>query len=133
MAELKAVTDALEVKFAADLKVVQDHADLLDVKLQEKGATTQNVDTLVKSIKDNFEGISNVRKGNAVQVKAVGNMTLPVNLTGDAPRDYNLNVVLVPGQALNVSDLVGSVNIEGGTYTYPRETGGEGSISTQII
>ena len=36
--ELKAVTDALEVKFAADLKVVQDHADLLDVKLQEKGA-----------------------------------------------------------------------------------------------
>ena len=129
--ELKAATEAMEAKFAADLKAVQDHADKLDVKLQEKSATTANEDTLVKSIKENFEGISNVRKGNAVQVKAVGNMTLPVNLTGDAPRDYNLNVVMTPGQLLNVSDLVGSVNIAGGTYTYPRETGGEGSISAQ--
>ena len=129
--ELKAATEAMEAKFAADLKAVQDHADKLDVKLQEKAVATANEDTLVKSIKENFEGISNVRKGNAVQVKAVGNMTLPVNLTGDAPRDYNLNVVMTPGQLLNVSDLVGSVNIAGGTYTYPRETGGEGSISAQ--
>ena len=129
--ELKAVTDALEAKFTADLKVVQDHADKLDVKLQERGSETKGEDTLVKSIKDNFEGISNVRKGNALQVKAVGNMTLPVNLTGDAPRDYNFDTVMVPSQLLNVSDLVGSVNISGGTYTYPRETGGEGSISAQ--
>ena len=129
--ELKSATEAMEAKFTADLKAVQDHADKLDVKLQEKSATTANEDTLVKSIKENFDNISNVRKGNAVQVKAVGNMTLPVNLTGDAPRDYNLNVVMTPGQLLNVSDLVGSVNIAGGTYTYPRETGGEGSISAQ--
>jgi HK97 family phage major capsid protein len=128
--ELKAATEAMEAKFAADLKAVQDHADKLDVKLQEKSAATANEDTLVKSIKENFDNISNVRKGNAVQVKAVGNMTL-ANLTGDAPRVYNNNVVMVPGQLLNVSDLVGSVNIEGGTYTYPRETGGEGSISAQ--
>jgi HK97 family phage major capsid protein len=129
--ELKNATDAMEAKFSAELKSVQDHADKLDLKLQDKASGTKNEDTLVKSITENFKGISEVRKGNAVQVKAVGNMTLPVNLTGDAPRDYNLNVVLVPGQALNVSDLVGSVNIEGGTYTYPRETGGEGSISSQ--
>jgi len=129
--EVKAVKDELEAKFTADLKVVQDHADKLDVKLQEKGSQTTNEDTLVKSIKDNFEGISNVRKGNALQVKAVGNMTLPVNLTGDAPRDYNFDTVIVPSQLLNVSDLVGSVNISGGTYTYPRETGGEGSIAAQ--
>lgn len=129
--EVKAVKDELEAKFTADLKVVQDHADKLDVKLQEKGSQTTNEDTLVKAINDNFEGISNVRKGNAVQVKAVGNMTLPVNLTGDQPRDYNFDTVMVPSQLLNVSDLVGSVNISGGTYTYPRETGGEGSIAAQ--
>jgi HK97 family phage major capsid protein len=128
--ELKAATEAMEAKFATDLKAVQDHADKLDVKLQEKAATTANEDTLVKSIKDNFEGISNVRKGQAFQTKAVGNMTL-ANLTGDAPRVYNNNVVMTSGQLLNVSDLVGSVNIAGGTYTYPRETGGEGSISAQ--
>jgi HK97 family phage major capsid protein len=58
-------------------------------------------------------------------------MTLGANLSGDAPRDYNLNVVMIPGQLVNVSDLVGSVNISGGTYTYPREGAGEGSISAQ--
>jgi HK97 family phage major capsid protein len=125
-AELKSVTDAMELK----LKEAQNHIDKLDVKLQEKAIETKNEDTLVKSIKDNFEGISNVRKGNALQVKAVGNMTL-ANVTGDAPRSYNNDVVMIPGQLVNVSDLVGSVNIAGGTYTYPREGAGEGFITTQ--
>jgi len=129
--ELKAATDALALKFATDLKVVQDHADKLDVKLQEKGALTKNEDTLVKSITENFKGISEVRKGNAFQTKAVGDMTLGVNLSGDQSRDYNFNVVTIPGQAVNVSDLVGSVNISGGTYTFPVEGAGEGAIATQ--
>jgi HK97 family phage major capsid protein len=129
-AELKTATEAIEAKFASDLKLVQDHADKLDVKLQEKQSETKNEDSLAKSIKDNFEGIANVRKGNALQVKTVGNMTLS-NVSGDAPRTYNNDVVMIPGQLINVSDLVGSVNIEGGTYTYPREGAGEGSISAQ--
>jgi len=129
--ELKAATDALELKFATDLKSVQDHADKLDVKLQEKGASIKNEDTLVKSITENFKGISEVRKGNAFQTKAVGDMTLGVNLSGDQSRDYNFNVVTIPGQAVNVSDLVGSVNISGGTYTFPVEGAGEGAIATQ--
>lgn len=125
-AELKAVTEAIEVKLAA----VQAHADKLDLKLQEKAIETKNEDVLVKSIETNFKGISEVRKGNALQTKVVGNMTL-ANVTGDAPRVYNNEVVMIPGQLVNVSDLVGSVNIAGGTYTYPREGVGEGSITTQ--
>jgi len=126
-AELKAVSDALEVKLAQ----VQAHADKLDLKLQSNAVVNSNEDTLVKAINDNFDGIKEVRTGKSVQVKAVGNMTLAVNLTGDAPRVYSAEVISVPGQLLNVSDLVGSVNIDGGIYTYPRETAGEGSITTQ--
>jgi len=125
--ELKTVTEALEVKLAA----VQAHADKLDLKLQEKAVETKSEDFLVKSIETNFKGISEVRKGNALQTKVVGNMTLGANLTGDEPRVYNNNVVMIPGQLVNVSDLVGSVNIAGGTYTYPREGVGEGSIAAQ--
>ena len=125
--ELKAVKDAFELK----LKEVQDHADLLDVKLQSKSVEPKNEDALVKSIEMNFKGISEVRKGNTLQTKVVGNMTLGANLTGAQPKDYNLDVVMIPGQLVNVSDLVGSVNISGGTYTYPREGAGEGSIATQ--
>jgi HK97 family phage major capsid protein len=148
--EVKAQLDAFETKVSTDFKTayeneiksvkedlqgkldaIQAHADKLDLKLQEKKAGAKVEDTLVKSISDNFEGISNVRKGNAIQVKVVGDMSLGANLTGVQPKDYNFNVVMIPGQLINVSDLVGSVNISGGTYTYPREGDGEGSIATQ--
>lgn len=128
--KMKAEKDADVLALKADLAAIQAHADKLDVKLKANAIEVKNEDLLVKSITENFKGISEVRKGNALQVKAVGNMTL-ANLTGDAPRDYNLNVVMIPGQMVNVSDLVGSVNISGGTYTYPREGAGEGSITTQ--
>lgn len=128
--KMKAEKDADVLALKADLTAIQAHADKLDVKLKAKAVEVKNEDLLVKSITENFKGISEVRKGNALQVKAVGNMTL-ANLTGDAPRDYNLNVVMIPGQMVNVSDLVGSVNISGGTYTYPREGVGEGSIAAQ--
>ena len=127
-AEIKAIKEDMEAK----MKAIQDHADKLDLKLQEKNAEPKTgEDSLVKAVKDNFNEIKEVRKGNAIQVKAVGDMTLGANLTGAQPKDYNFNVVMIPGQMLNVSDLVGTVNISGGTYTFPREGAGEGSIAAQ--
>lgn len=126
--EIKAVKDAMQT----EIDSVKEHANKLDAKLQEKSLETKSgEDTLVKSIELNFKDISEVRKGKSIQTKVVGNMTLGANLTGDEPRVYNNNVVLIPGQMLNVSDLVGSVNIAGGTYTYPREGAGEGAIAAQ--
>jgi HK97 family phage major capsid protein len=132
-AKMVADKDAAVLELKADLKAIQDHADKLDVKMQEKAIATSNKkeDTLVKSITENFKGISEVRKGNAVQTKVVGDMALTTNLTGDQPRDYNFDVVKVPSQMVDVSDLVGSVSISGGTYTFVRETGAEGSIGAQ--
>lgn len=126
--EIKSVKEELQGK----LDAIQAHADKLDLKLQEKAVGTKTEDTLVKSIKDSFDGIKEVRKGNAFQTKVVGDMALTTNLTGAQPKDYNFNVVMIPGQAVNVSDLVGSVNISGGTYTFPREGAGEGSIGAQV-
>jgi len=130
-AELKSVTDAMELK----LQAVQAHADKLDIKLQEKTIATKEEgyqERMEKSISEKFVDIKEVRKGNAIQLKVVGDMTLGVNLTGAQPKDYNFDVVMIPGQMVNVADLVGSVNIDGGTYTFPREGAGEGAIATQV-
>jgi HK97 family phage major capsid protein len=143
--EVKSLIEALEAKMEsksnetiealkADLKAIQDHADLLDVKLQEKTAETKSegyFDVMEKALTENFNDIKEVRSGKSVQVKAVGDMTLTANLTGAQPKEYNFNTVLVPGQLVNVADLVGSVNIGGGTYTFPREGAGEGSVAAQ--
>lgn len=129
--ELKAATDALETKFAADLKAVQDHADKLDVKLQEKAATTENVDFLAKAISDNIDSIKVVSKDKAFQTKTVANMST-ANLTGTKPRNISFDVVTLPSQMVNIEDLAGLVVADTGNYTYTRETGaGEGSIGAQ--
>lgn len=145
--EVKSAIEAFEVKnnevinnqikevkesFEAQLKEMQNHADKLDVKLQEKAQKEMVKGDAIKSaINENFDSIKAVRKGQAVQVKAVGDMTLGASLTGDQPRDYNYDVVSAPGQALNVSDLAGNVTISGGTYTFVQVAKGEGSISAQ--
>ncbi len=126
--ELKSVKEALEAKFATDLKAVQDHADKLDLKLQEKVATTENVDFLAKAINDNIDSIKEVQKGKAFQTKAVANMTT-ANLTGTKPRNISLDIVTLPSQMVNIEDLAGTVVADTGNYTFTRETGAEGSIS----
>jgi len=124
---VKAVQDDMQVK----LDAIQAHADKLDVKLQEKGKKDAAKGDLVKAaITENIDKIKAVKKGNSFETKVVGDMGT-ANLTGDEPRDYNFDVVKLPNQKANVSDLVGNVMISGGTYTFTREVVGEGSVSTQ--
>lgn len=140
-AELKEIKEGMieaAKKHADELAEVQKHADALDVKMQSKAKSEvkgQSFNEVIKtSIKDNFESVSTVRKGNSVKIdiKAVGDMTLGNNLTGDQPRDYSNSVIAVPSPLINFVDLIGApINISGGTYTFPQEVGSEGAIAFQ--
>lgn len=128
--QVKEVKDELEAK----LKEVQDYANTLDVKMQEKSKKeSKSVDTVKAIIVDGYENIKNVVKSGKVYIesKAVGNMTLSASLTGDQPRTFSNVVATIPDQILNFSDLVGVINIGNGTYTFPRRTTSEGAAATQ--
>ena len=121
----------------ADLKKVQG---LMDAKMKEPNFRSKEkksetfANSLNESISENFESISKVRKGQGfnMEVKTVANMLLSADhLTGDEPRSYSNTVAAVPSQLINFSDLITSINIGGGTYTFPREGVGEGSPATQ--
>lgn len=130
--ELKAVKDELQGK----LDALQAHADKLDLKLQEKGTETEtkSYDAILQAeLKDNFDSVSKVTKGRSarIETKVVGNMTIATNLTGSAVATVQDGVSIVPSQKINFSDLVPTVNSATGIYVIYRETGAEGSISTQ--
>lgn len=143
--EVKGLIDALEAKMAknesieeikAELKSVQDHANLLDVKLQERKSEPKNNGfdaVFANELKNNFDTIKTVQKGRSanIELKAVGVMTATANLTGDSVMTYQAGVAVVPSQKVNVSDLVPTVNSTTGNYVIYRETGSEGSISEQ--
>jgi len=146
-AEVKGLIDALETKMKAekdadvialkaDLTAIQAHADKLDLKLQEKGTEVEikSYDAILQAeLKDNFDSVSKVTKGRSarIETKAVGNMTIATNLTGSAVATVQDGVSIVPSQKINFSDLVPTVNSATGIYVIYRETGAEGSISTQ--
>jgi len=146
-AEVKGLIDALETKMKsekdadilalkADLTAIQAHADKLDLKLQEKGTETEtkSYDAILQAeLKDNFDSVSKVTKGRSarIETKVVGNMTIATNLTGSAVATVQDGVSIVPSQKINFSDLVPTVNSATGIYVIYRETGAEGSISTQ--
>ena len=133
--ELKSEFDSALKGIKEEVKASQDHIDALDIKSQNKNMIVKGNDTeedvLAKTIKDNIDGIKNVRKGQAFQTKAVANMTT-ANLTGTAPRTYNFDIVKFPSQRVNIEDIAGSVSAPNGIYTYTIENAGEGSIGSQI-
>ena len=79
-----------------------------------------------------FKAFSKDRNAKLVlDIKAVGDMTLSSNLTGDGVATYNAKQGLVPAQKINFRDLVPTTVSPTGLYVTYRETGSEGSISVQ--
>lgn len=131
-----------EIKSLVSDMVEAGEAKLMDkfnefsAKLKEKQSSEKGEsynDIVTKAITDNFEQIKEVRAGKSFQTKVVGNMlTSGDSVTGDYIRDYNRTPIVLPGHDLNVSDLIPTIQIDGGTYTYVRELAGEGAVATQV-
>ena len=88
-------------------------------------------DVILKNAKE----IGAVRKGNGFKVemdlKAVGNMTLAANLTGDSVVSYNSRQAIIPSTKVNMRDLI-PTNPSGTLVSVQyRETAAEGGIGVQ--
>jgi HK97 family phage major capsid protein len=129
---------AIEVKHDTQLAEMQKQFDALSAKVanaEVEGAKEVKSfsSAFAESIKENFDGIKNVSKGRSqeLELKAVGNMTVSANLTGTAVNTYQPGVVALPSPVVNFRDLVPQVSSNTGLYVMYRETGSEGSISSQ--
>lgn len=134
--EVKEQWDTL--KKEAEAKVAELNAVSAKLKeIQSAPVTKGGIpfdQTMACFIKENTKSItefSGKLKFGKQELKVVGNMSTS-NITGDLYRSYSNEVVAVLPRLVHVVDLLGpDVQIGTGVYTFPRETGSEGSISTQ--
>lgn len=133
----KMVKDLME---AGESKL-EDRFNEYSAKMKEKMAETKNKENPNEAFKsflqENIGKIGAVTKDRPAvfsgeETKTVANMLVSGDhVTGDYIRDYNRTPIVLPGHDLNFADLIPSINIDGGTYTYIRETAGEGAVATQ--
>jgi len=133
---VKAMTNefnALKAEQAAILKGF----DLLQSRVKSTGKTAEAKksfgEVFGESLKSNFDSLQGIKKGNPMRLdlKAVGNMTLGANLTGDGVATYAATQAILPAQRTNMRDLLSTAISSTGLYVQYRETGSEGSISVQ--
>lgn len=134
--ELKSALENIDTLKSA-LEATQKHADELDIKMKSQAVQTKSGDSykdaMIKSLTSDFDNIKRVTKGSSLslEIKAVGDMTVAGNLTGDSLKTYQQGVAMVPATLINFADLVPAVNSATGTYIIYRETGSEGGITSQ--
>lgn len=136
--EAKMATTESVTELKSMIESLQNHADALDVKLQESKTEVKTVGYIEKmqeAITKGFDAIKNVKKGQGatIELKVVGNMTATANLTGSVVDTVQPGVAMVPTQKINFADLVPVVNSATGQYVIYEETGAEGSISAQTV
>ena len=154
--QLKSVIETVDAKLAEfansnDVKSMEDEVNKLK---NEQAEILKGFDALQVRVKNqkeskvekksfgqlfaegldaNFDAIQNVKKGKPfrMELKAVGNMLLSANLTGDGTASYSASQAILPAQKVNFRDLIPTAVSPTGLYVQYRETGGEGALAQQ--
>ena len=121
-------------EFEEKMASFQKHLDDLSVKAKAQTPSKKSFGEAFADTLDNeFSAIQTaIQKGQRykMEIKAVGNMTLGNNLTGDSVMNYGRNAIL-PSTRVNFRDLIPTSNSSTLVQAYYRETSGEGGIAVQ--
>lgn len=122
--ELDNIKTGLENNLDSKLNAIQNHVDKLDVKMQENRSNgldfgTKNI-TLPIALKNTLNAKENEVK-SLTNEKLLVKSVFTTNVTGGNDHSFRDAVVLKPAQLVNVTDLIGGVQIQGGAYTFAVE------------
>jgi HK97 family phage major capsid protein len=124
----------------AEIKAVKDEMDRQAEEVSRKSAAkTLSTKSIGEQIAENLDSNMAIAEKElkssggsfTMNLKAVGNMLLSSNLTGDSVATYNPNQAILPAQKLNFRDLVSTVQSATGTFVTYKESGSEGAITAQ--
>lgn len=134
---IKSMTDELAALKSEQAAILKGF-DLLQTRV--KTTKSNNVEekksfgqVFQEGLEKNFDEIQRVKKGQPyrMELKAVGNMLLSNNLTGDGVASYSATQAILPAQKINFRDLMSTAISPTGLYVQYRETGSEGALAQQ--
>jgi hypothetical protein len=118
------VKNQIDSKVKEHLDVMQNHLDKLDIKLQSANSggsinspKTDLKESLTKSLYSKENEVKNLTN-DKLQIKSI----FTSDVTGLKPHSFRNDVVIKPRALVNVTDLIGKVDIQGGSYSYAVET-----------
>lgn len=124
----------------AEIKAVKDEMDKQAEEVSRKSAakiaSTKSIgEQIAENLDSNMAIAEKELKSSGgsftMNLKAVGNMLLSSNLTGDSVATYNPQQAILPSQKLNFRDLIPTVQSATGTFVTYKESGSEGAIAAQ--
>jgi len=124
----------------AEIKAVKDEMDRQAEEVSRKSAakiaSTKSIgEQIAENLDSNMAIAEKELKSSGgsftMNLKAVGNMLLSSNLTGDSVATYNQQQAILPSQKLNFRDLIPTVQSATGTFVTYKESGSEGAIAAQ--
>ena len=123
----------------AEIKAVKDELDRQAEEVSRKSAAKVSTKSIGEQIAEQLDSNMAIAEKElkssggsfTMNLKAVGNMLLSSNLTGDSVATYNPNQAILPAQKLNFRDLVSTVQSATGTFVTYKESGSEGAIAAQ--
>jgi hypothetical protein len=133
---VKSMTEEV-AKVKADMAATIKALDIVQTRVKSTSSTKSEKksfgEAFSEGLEKNFDAIQNVKKGHPfrMELKAVGNMLLSANLTGDGQASYSNRQAILPAQKVNFRDLIPTAISPTGLYVQYRETGGEGAIAQQ--
>lgn len=126
-------------KVKSDLDVTIKAFDKLQIILKDRKAPiAQETKTfnqiLAETINENVDKIKNFKKGSPevrMEMKAVGDMTIPANFptAGSFNVDVRSNLIPKPYNRVWLGDVLPGGTSEGSSILYPKENGGEGGAA----
>lgn len=133
LAEIKTAVDSINEELK-EVKMKQGRIHLPNGN-DPKNFGSQFAENIAKAFTEQKAAFDEFQRSKSAkigfEIKAVGNMTVSNNLTGEGQASYNTRQGLVPANKINFRDLVPTTPSPSGIYVSYRETGSEGAIAVQ--
>jgi len=127
--EVKGLQDSV-AEMKGSNEELQKHLDDLSIRSKKANEDYNNnltnygkyAKSMQDAIEEKFDDIKQTSQGSKTKIEVKATMTIGADITGSAVNTYKPTAIELPGNKVNVADLIPTINSQTGVYVFYRET-----------